>query len=232
MTIESETSPSRRDWIVLSGMSMRCVFGLYDWERQSSQALLAEVGMALDLDEAAGGDLSASVNYAAVLDHLAFIAIHGKWRLLESMAAAMARHLLSQPAPGEGRAPVDCVRIKVTKPDIFEGRAAPSVELLRDRAWLEQHRLIRSDHGGVTVESLADTPDTAAYHVSLEPGAEWELFAHSTAQSIAGTLGVDDHLLAPGDRCTAPKVLRADQRQGARVVVVGPRRVPGEGSHV
>jgi hypothetical protein len=45
------------------------------------------------------------------------------------MVAAMARHLLSQPAPGEARAQIDCDRIKVTKPDIFGGRAAPSVEL-------------------------------------------------------------------------------------------------------
>jgi FolB domain-containing protein len=232
MTIESETVPTRRDWIVLSGMSIPCVFGLYDWEQRSAQALVAEVGMALDLDGAAGGDLSASVDYAAVLDQLGFIAACGRWRLLESMAAAMARHLLSQPAPGEARAPIDCVRIKVTKPDIFEGRAAPSVELFRERAWLERRPLTRSDHGGVTVESLTDTPDTAAYHVSLERGAEWPLFDHSAAQSIAGTVSIDDRRLAPGDRCTAPNVLRADEHQGARVVVVGPRRVPREGSHV
>jgi FolB domain-containing protein len=232
MTIESGTSPNRRDWIVVSGMSIRCVFGLYDWEQQSAQALVAEVGMALDLDEAADGDLSASVDYAAVLNQIGFIAVHGRWRLLESMAAAMARHLLSQPAPGEARAQVDCVRIKVTKPDIFEGRAVPSVELSRDRAWLDEHRLDRSHDGGVTVESLTDTPDTAAYHVSLEPGAEWPLFDLSTAQSIAGTLSIENRHLAPGDRCVAPNVLRADQRQAARVVVVGPRRVPREASHV
>ena len=232
MIIESGTSPNRRDWIVLSGMSIRCVFGLYDWEQQSAQALVAEIGMALDLDEAADGDLSASVDYAAVLDQIGFIAAHGRWRLLESMAATMARHLLSRPAPGEARAQVDCVRIKVTKPDIFEGRAAPSIELSRDRAWLDEHRLDCSDHGGVTVESLTETPDTAAYLVSLEPGAEWALFDLLTAQSIAGTLSIDDRRLAPGDRCVAPNVLRADQRQGGRVVVVGPRRYPPEAIHV
>jgi dihydroneopterin aldolase len=232
MSIESETSPNRRDWIVLSGISIRCVLGMYDWERRKAQALVAEVGMALDLDEAAGGDLSASVDYAAVLDQIGFIAVHGRWRLLESMVAAMARHLLSQPAPGEARAQVDCVRIKVTKPEIFGGRAAPSVELSRDRVWLGQHRLAHSGHGGVTVESLTDTPDTGAYHVSLEPGAEWPLFDDSTAQSIAGTLSIDDRRLAPGECCAAPNVLRADQRQRARVVVVGPRCVPGEDGHV
>jgi FolB domain-containing protein len=232
MTIPPVTSSRRRDWIVLSRISMRCVLGLHDWERRNAQALVAEVGMALDLDEAAGGDLSASVDYAPVLEQIGFIAAFGRWRLLESMVAAMARHLLSQPAPGEARAQVDCVRIKVTKPDIFGGRAAPSVELSRDRAWLGRHRLSRSNHGGVTVESLTDAPETGAYHVSLEAGAEWPLLDHSTAQSIAGAVSLDDRRLAPGERCTAPSTLRADQHQRARVVVVGPRCVPREGSHV
>lgn len=232
MSIESDSSMNRRDWIVLSGVSVRCVLGLHDLERQRTQALLAEVGMALDLDDAADGDLSASVDYAAVLHQIDFIAVYGRWRLLESMAATMARHVLSQPAPGEARAQVESVRIKLTKPAIFEGRAAPSVELSRDRAWLDRRRLDRSDDGGVTVESLTDTPDTAAYHVSLEPGAQWPLLDLSAAQAIAGTLSIDAGRLAPGERCVAPNVLRADQRHGARVVVVGPRRLPREASHV
>ena len=126
MTIDFRKSLPRRDWIVLSGMSLPCVLGLYEWERRSPQALVAEVGLALDLDEAAGGNLSASVDYAAVLNQIGFIAVHGRWRLLESMVTAMARHLLSRPAPGEARAQVDCVWIKVTKPDIFGGRAVPA----------------------------------------------------------------------------------------------------------
>jgi hypothetical protein len=167
-----------------------------------------------------------------VLDQIDFIALHGRWRLLESMAAAMARHLLSQPAPGEARAQVDRVRIKVTKPDIFGGRALPSVELLRDRAWLGQRRLAHSEHEGVKVESLTETPDTGAYHVSLEPGAEWLLLDLSTAQSLAGTLSVGDRRLTPGERCAAPGVLRADHGQSARVVVVGPRRLAQGGGDV
>jgi FolB domain-containing protein len=232
MTIEFRKSLHRRDWIVLSEISVSCVVGLHDWERRNSQGLVAEVGMALNLDEAAGGDLSASVDYAAVLNQIGFIAVHGRWRLLESMVAAMARHLLSRPAPGEARAQVDCVWIKVTKPDIFGGRAVPSVEVLRDRTWLDQRPLTCSDHEGVAVDSLTETPETGAYHVSLEPGAEWPLLDLSTAQSIAGTLSIDDRRLAPGERCVAPNVLRADQGQRARVVVVGPRHIPRAGSHV
>jgi dihydroneopterin aldolase len=220
------------DWIVLSGMSLPCVLGLYDWERRNPQALVAEVSLALDLDEAAGGDLSASVDYAAVLRQVELIALAGRWRLLESMVAAMARHLLSSPAPGEARAQVEWVRIKVTKPDIFGGRAVPSVELARDRAWLAQRRFARSDREGVTVESLTEAPDTGAYHVSLEPGAAWPLFERSTAEAVAGTFRCDGRRLAPGERCSAPGLLRADQGERARLLVVGPRKPVRGGAHV
>ena len=152
----------RSDWIVLSEMSVPCVLGLHEWERQNPQALVAEVSLALDLDEAASGDLAASVDYAAVLSQVELIALHGRWRLLESMAAAMARHLLSQPAPGEARAQVEWVRIKVTKPDIFGGRAVPGVELLRSRAWSGRRCLTHTNREGVNLESLTEAPETGA----------------------------------------------------------------------
>lgn len=222
----------RSDWIVLSEMSVPCVLGLHEWERQNPQALVAEVSLALDLDEAASGDLAASVDYAAVLSQVELIALHGRWRLLESMAAAMARHLLSQPAPGEARAQVEWVRIKVTKPDIFGGRAVPGVELLRSRAWLGRRCLTHTNREGVNLESLTEAPETGAYHVSLEPGVSWPLLEHSTAEVVAGTLGCDDCRLVPGDCCGAPSILRADQGARARVVVVGPRPPLREGARV
>ena len=89
MTIEFRQSLPRRDWIVLSGMSLPCVLGLHDWERRGPQALVAEVGMALDLDEAAGGDLSASVDYAAVLDQ---IRIHRRSRQVAAPRIHGGRH--------------------------------------------------------------------------------------------------------------------------------------------
>src|SRR5262245_24260481 len=96
-----------RDWVVLSGMSFPCLIGVLDWEQERAQALSAEIALALDLDGAAGGDLGASVNYAEVLEEVQFIAREGRWRLLESMATAMARHLLAPPSPAQARAQVE-----------------------------------------------------------------------------------------------------------------------------
>src|SRR5579871_1397823 len=94
------------DWIHLKRFSFPCVLGIFDWEQKKPQTLSVEISMGLDLQGAADGTLARSVNYAATLEHVRFIAEHGRWRMLESMATAMARHLLALPAAGEERAQV------------------------------------------------------------------------------------------------------------------------------
>ena len=128
--------------------------------------------MGLDLDPAAGGILAKSVNYAATLEQVQFIAEHGRWRMLESMGTAMARLLLSPPAPGEGRAQVEHVVVLLSKPVVFEGRAVPSVELRRARAWCDLMTVPASDRG-VRIEVLNESIESGAYRVHLEPGADW-----------------------------------------------------------
>src|SRR6266513_2552767 len=119
------------DWLSLSKISLSfpCVVGLTEWEQRGTQTLELELAMNLDLDEAAGGDLRRSVDYAAALEHVQFIAQHGRWLLLESIAAAMARFILAPPAEGERRAQVRRVVVRLSKPDVFGGRAVPSVEI-------------------------------------------------------------------------------------------------------
>src|SRR6185436_5684326 len=99
------------DLVSLSKVSLSfpCVLGLTEWERRGTQTLELELAMNLDLDAAASGDLRKSVDYAAALDHVKFIAQRGRWLLLESMAAAMARLVLAPPAAGEKRAQVHSV---------------------------------------------------------------------------------------------------------------------------
>src|SRR5690242_16053004 len=131
------------DWVSLTKVELAfpCVLGVTEWERRETQTLELELAMNLDLDDAAGGDLWRSVDYAAALDHVQFIAQHGRWLLLESMAAAMARFILAPPAAGERRAQVRSVVVRLRKPDVFGGSAVPSVEIQRDAAWYDAREL-------------------------------------------------------------------------------------------
>lgn len=213
------------DWVSLSKVSLSfpCVLGLSDWERRETQTLELELAMSLDLDDAAGGDLRRSVDYAAALDHVQFIAVQGRWMLLESMAAAMARLVLAPPAEGERRAQVRCVLVRLRKPDVFGGRAVPSVEIQRDEAWFDARELSNPALAPARIEILQETPQTGAYRIHLPPGARWTAPAGMALQVISGRVVVSSEevrarsiLALSGDR-----VLSTSDEVSACLVGVG-----------
>jgi len=205
------------DWVSLSKVSLSfpCVVGLTERERRESQTLELELAMSLDLDDAAGGDLRRSVDYAAALDHVQFIAQHGRWTLLESMAGAMARFILAPPAAGERRAQVRCVLVRLRKPDVFGGRAVPSVEIQRDEAWYETRELSGKLAGPARIEILQETPKTGAYRIHIPARTSWTAPSNMALQIISG------RVLVSGEEVRARSVLAAGQR-----VVATPEEVP------
>jgi len=196
------------DWVSLSKVSLSfpCVVGLTERERRESQTLELELAMSLDLDEAAGGDLRRSVDYSAALDHVQFIAQHGRWMLLESMAAAMARFILAPPAAGERRAQVRSVLVRLRKPDVFGGRAVPSVEIQRDEGWYETRELSGKIAGPARLEILQETPKTGAYRIHIPARTSWTAPSHMAFQLISG------RVLVGGEEVRARSVLAAGQR--------------------
>lgn len=181
------------DWVSLSKVALAfpCILGISEWERRETQTLELELAMNLDLDEAAGGDLKRSVDYAAALEHVQFIAQHGRWLLLESMAAAMARFILAPPAENERRAQVRCVVVRLRKPEVFGGRAVPSIEIQRDAAWYEPRELPLGTTAPARVEVVQETRQTGAYRIHLPPAARWSVPSGTKLQMIAGRVLVD-----------------------------------------
>jgi FolB domain-containing protein len=165
-------------------LSFPCVLGITEWERRETQTLELELAMNLDLDGAAGGDLRRSVDYAAALDHVQFIAQHGRWLLLESMAAAMARFILAPPAEGERRAQVRCVVVRLRKPDVFGGKAIPSVEIQREESWYDAREVPGA--APARIEILQETRQTGAYRIHLPPATQWTPPPGMALQLIAG----------------------------------------------
>lgn len=202
------------DWIYLSKVSLSfpCVLGVHDWERQKAQTLELELAMNLDLDRAAAGDLGRSVDYSAVLDQVQFIAQHGRWLLLESMAAAMARLVLAPPAPGEPRAQVRGVLVRLRKPDVLRGRAIPAIEIRRDDSWYRTEELTSPELLPARIEVLQETRQTGAYRIHLPAGARWVVPDKMAVQIVAGRVA----LLDEPDGATASS--GASERQPLRAV--------------
>lgn len=208
--VENEHS----DWIHLSKIGFPCIVGLHDDEQRTPQALELELSMGLDLEPAAAGELERSVHYVHALDQVQFIAEHGRWRLLESLVAAIARHLLRPPALGEGRAALARVRVRAGKPAYLRGRALPAVEITRERRWVGAAPSA-PESGSVAIYPLQVTQKSGAYHADLGAGAEFAVPDGTHAHLLAGELAGHGRgsVLSPGER--------ARSTLASRLLVVG-----------
>jgi len=221
------TTKIDHDWIHLEGFSFPCILGLLDWEQHTSQTLSIELSMGLDLDPAAAGDLARSVNYAATVDQVQFIAEHGHWRMLESMGAAIARLLLAPPALGEARSQVMRAVVRLRKPDVFRGRAVPSIEIRRDRAWCEL-ALLPVSSSGARVEILQESVESGAYRVHLDEDSAWTPPPEMACAVISGRVRNGSDELGSGETLVrgGPEVRAVT---AACLLAVGPRSALGRG---
>lgn len=204
-----------RDWIELGAMKLSCRLGLAEPERSDPQPLQVELSMGLDLSRAASGDLGASVDYAEVLSEITCLATEGRWRILETLAAALCRHLLAPASLADARAGVDAVRVRLGKPEVFGGRAVPSIQIERDRAWYAERMCTTLVDRGVLQEALAETPETSAYHVTLQPATSCQVSGANAVRVLSGEI-----------RCEAAEEPRRSHRltnvgtQAGRALVV------------
>jgi dihydroneopterin aldolase len=136
----------------------------------------------LDLDlelhvdlEMAGrtNDPTQTVDLAQIVAVVKAIAEHGHWGLLESLALAIARTLLLPPAPGENRAGVEALTIRIRKPAWTRAHATPGVVLHRPKRWCATERRVLGP--GVAADIIAETRSTELMRVRLTPGARWTL---------------------------------------------------------
>jgi dihydroneopterin aldolase len=106
---------------------LACVVGILPRERVEPQRITVDVRMELDLESVGTtGDLGEGVDYAAVDALLRFLAVEGRFRLLESFALAALRGIVA--------GPVQRATIDIRKPDVLRA-ATPGVSATRDAAW-------------------------------------------------------------------------------------------------
>jgi dihydroneopterin aldolase len=134
------------------------IVGLLPRERVEPQRLLVSLEMELSL-EACGtsGDLAGGVDYAEMDARIRFLAVHGRFLLIESLAVAILRAVLDAPRSGETRARVRRATVTIRKPDVLRA-SVPSVTLCRDAAW-------------ATGDLLVDVPEATARFSTTPAGA-------------------------------------------------------------
>lgn len=123
----ANAEPAPADEIRIDGLRLSVRVGVAPEERASPRELVARLALETDLSAAAASDdLADTVDWAALSAKLRATAAARPWRLVESLAAALADAALAEPG-------VRRVRIRVDKPGAMPGVDSFSVALVRSR---------------------------------------------------------------------------------------------------
>ncbi len=208
------------DRIELEAVEVDVVVGITEPEQRTLQPIRIDVEMEVDLDGASTGDLSRSVNYASVRDQLVFLAEHGRYRLIETLAVAAARLLLAPPPPAAPAGSVDKVRVRVRKPTVLP-RAIPGVSIERSVDWCDLQTRVVPER--TWLDTLVDTPQGGAWRAHVEPESDWKVPETVALLVVAGTIVAEGRTLTTGARLARGEVgkLRATGTAPATLLVVG-----------
>jgi FolB domain-containing protein len=182
------------DVIALEGLVVNCVVGVYPHERDTLQPLKVDLYMEVDTRRAAEHErLRDSVDYATIAAQIQFLLTGCRFGMLETAAHAISRMLLAPPALGERRAPIEALRLRLTKPYALSGRAVPSLEIRRDASDVS---LETEDTRFGRVDILFETTEAGVYRLNVAPGQGIPLHVHHVMRESEMVLS--DGLLCQG----------------------------------
>ncbi|MEP4888446.1 MAG: dihydroneopterin aldolase [Aliiglaciecola sp.] len=116
------------DKIIIQGLQVKSLIGVYEWEREAKQPLLIDIELSSDLSTAANSDdVKDTFDYAALALAVEEIAFNSQFQLLEALANHIIHHILSYNG-------VKSTKVSVTKPNILPNAKAVTVELYRENA--------------------------------------------------------------------------------------------------
>lgn len=133
MPMKSHSDGRYLDEIHLQDLKVHCTIGIHPDEATRTQLLRLNLILYLDTRAAASsGRLQQSVDYSALARELSFVLMHGRFRLLESAAEALASYVLA-PAPSDKpHARIEGVELQITKPEALGGTALPAIKIVRE----------------------------------------------------------------------------------------------------
>ena len=106
------------DIVSIRDLQLSTVIGVYDWERETEQALVFAVDMATDVAGAASrDDLADALDYSSAAQTIKTVVIEGKFQLIETAAERVAQRVLAEFG-------LAWVRVQVVKPITSEGYSA------------------------------------------------------------------------------------------------------------
>jgi len=117
------------DRVLIEGLEVRTVIGIYDWEREIRQTVRLDLEMSWDISKAAkSDDIADTLDYKAVSKRLIGFVEASSFGLIESLAEHCADILLHE-------FNVPWLRLKMSKPGAVRG--SENVAVLIERGSLD-----------------------------------------------------------------------------------------------
>jgi dihydroneopterin aldolase len=103
------------DTIFLNDLRVETIVGIWNWERQMPQTVSIDLEMAADIKSAAAADaLEATLDYKAVSTRVVALVKKSQFKLVDTMAEAIAETIMSEFS-------IPWVRVRVHKPWAISG---------------------------------------------------------------------------------------------------------------
>ncbi|MCF1428784.1 MAG: dihydroneopterin aldolase [Shewanella sp.] len=113
------------DKVLIRGLSIDTVIGIYEWEKQIHQTLVIDLDMAWDIRAAAAtDDYSQALCYEKVSNRLTALITEKPIELIETIAEMIARCLMDE-------LDVPWVKVRVMKPGAVKHARSVGVEIER-----------------------------------------------------------------------------------------------------
>lgn len=113
------------DTIYLKGLEIETIVGIWDWERQIPQIVVVDLEMAADIAASAASDsIEDTLNYKLVSKRVQSLVKDGGFKLVETMAEAIAATII-------GEFDVPWIRVRVNKPGAIRNARDVGVEIER-----------------------------------------------------------------------------------------------------
>jgi len=113
------------DLVLIEGLEVRTVIGIYDWEREIRQTVRLDLEMAWDISKAGqSDDIADTLDYKAVSQRLVEFVESSDFGLVEALAESCAQIVLKEFA-------VPWVRLKLSKPLKYLGMDCAAIVIER-----------------------------------------------------------------------------------------------------
>jgi dihydroneopterin aldolase len=104
-----------KDRVIIEGLAVETVIGIYDWERTIKQTVRLDVEMAWDISAAGkSDDIKDTLDYKSVAKRLESCVKSSKYGLIEALAEDCAQLVLNEFS-------VPWLRLKLSKPGAVSG---------------------------------------------------------------------------------------------------------------